>query len=42
MSLFPPTLYYCLGLSLINLIFLLVTLLSLLSLPRSTCSFPRA
>ena len=39
MSLFPPTLYYCLGLSLINLIFLLVTLLSL---PRSNCSFPRA
>ena len=34
MSLLPPSLYYCLGLSLINLIFVTVTLLSL---PPSHC-----
>ena len=38
MSLIPPSLYYCLGLYLINLLFLAV---SLLSLPPSTCVFPR-
>ena len=35
MSLLPPSLYYCLGLSLVNLIFVTVTLLSL---PRSPCA----